>query len=343
MKKTVHIINAMQIGGVEVGVLSLLKSDLFNEYEVLLVKGYDDNLYNSLSIEEKEKVHVATNYVHALYLLIKLRPGLIISSLWRAHFVVLIYKLCLFKVNNVHFVHSARFGHIIDGLITKASLKFSNYIFCDSLLTKKWLLKNTKVKNAYVVNMNVSFSNKTKKFKYAPLSFVFVGRFSKQKNLSLAIEFIEQLNLLGVNTCYDLYGRDDGELMLLKQLVDEKGLNSSVNFRGVISPEEVERKMREYNYYLQTSYVEGMAISVFQSIKNGLLPVVTPVGEIPNYSKHLTNAFFIDECDIKKSALDFFEAIKYERFNVDNIGSIINNNDYKSFDVDFFDKIKSLR
>lgn len=342
MKKTVHIINAMEIGGVEVGVLSLLRSNLSENYNVVLVKGCDSLIYDELTPSEKDRIFVSNGYLAALKTLIKLKPDIVVSSLWRAHFVTLLYQCLNFKFKHIHFMHSARFGHIIDMLVTKVSLFFSDSIFCDSKLTKEWLLNNSSIKNADVVNMNVSFTNETKLTSFKPYSFVFVGRFAKQKNLLSAFEFIEELKHLGLDVYYDLYGRDDGELSHLKNIVNKKKLSDCIKFYDSINPDKIESKMREYNYYLQSSLVEGMSISVFQSIKNGLLPIVTPVGEIPNYSKHLYNAFFLDDKDIKKSAIEFARTIKQNEFDEKNIGVLINSNEYISFDVCFFDKIKKI-
>lgn len=342
MKKITHVINAMEIGGVEVGVLSLLKSKLSKNYNVILVKGCDKLIYNRLTQDEKSRLYISNGYISALKTLIKLKPDIVVSSLWRSHLVTLLYRIFNLKFKHVHFVHSARFGHFLDRLITKASLFSSNFIFCDSKLTKEWLLSNSNIKNAYVVNMNVSFTEKVKLTELKPLTFVFVGRFSKHKNLLSSIAFIEELKRMSLNVSYDLYGRDDGELLFLKKVVKEKKLSEFIHFHESIAPDEIELKMQNYNYYLQTSIVEGMSISVFQAIKNGLIPVVTPVGEISNYSKHLFNAFFVDDKNIDLSAREFIQAIDNNKFDKKNIGNLINSDEYISFDVGFFNKMKEL-
>ena len=46
---------------------------------------------------------------------------------------------------------------------------------------------------------------------------------------------------------------------------------------------EIEKLADESSFYLQTSKFEGFAMSVVESMMMGLVPVVTPVGEIRRY------------------------------------------------------------
>ena len=43
------------------------------------------------------------------------------------------------------------------------------------------------------------------------------------------------------------------------------------------------KKLANASFYLQTSKFEGFAMSVVESMMMGLVPVVTPVGEIGRY------------------------------------------------------------
>jgi glycosyltransferase involved in cell wall biosynthesis len=47
-------------------------------------------------------------------------------------------------------------------------------------------------------------------------------------------------------------------------------------------------------FYLQTSIYEGMAMSVVEAMQLGLLPVVTPVGEIGSYCRDGGNAVVVN-------------------------------------------------
>lgn len=342
MKKIVHIINAMEIGGVEVGVLSLLKSRLSNGYNVVTVKGCDEAIYNSLSESEKSRLHVCNGYFNALMKLIKLKPSLVISSLWRAHFISLLYKLIAPMHKRIHFVHNGGFTHKVDEGITRLSIFAATHVFCDSKQTQMWLEKILNYNKSFILPMNISFASNAKPTAFLPLSFVFVGRFTPQKNIFKSLDFIYELKKLGKQVSFDLYGRDDGSLADLKKYVIELNVSDVVTFHGSLLPTEIELEMRKYNFYLQTSLVEGMAISVFQSIKNGLFPVVTPVGEIKNYTQDGFNACYVDIENILKSTVKFTNMISSERnFNLKS-GKLINENNYPRFDVTFFSLIKKF-
>jgi len=342
MKKIVHIINAMEIGGVEVGVLSLLKSKLSAGYSVVTVKGCDEAIYNSLTESEKSRLYVSNGYFSVLRKLIKLKPSLVISSLWRAHFISVLYKFIAPKHKRIHFVHNAKFTHKIDEVITRLSIFMATHVFCDSKETQTWLKNTLSYNKSFTLPMNISFTNNVKPTTFLPLSFVFVGRFTPQKNIFKSLDFIYELKKLGKQVSFDLYGRDDGSLADLKKYVIELNISDVVTFHGSLLPTEIELEMQQYNYYLQTSLVEGMAISVFQSIKNGLFPVVTPVGEIKNYTQDGFNACHVDVQDIHKSIVKFANMISSDKNINLKSGKLINEDYYPRFDTTFFSLIKSF-
>lgn len=140
----------------------------------------------------------------------------------------------------------------------------------------------------------------------------------------------------------DLYGRDDGLLEELSCYVNNNGLSDIIQFHSSMLPTLIETEMRKYNYYLQTSIYEGMAISVYQSIKNGLLPVVTPVGEIPKYTKNGINAFYLDVNDLNASARSFEMLISSGEINNFEVGYMINKNDYREFGVVFVEAVYNI-
>ncbi|EOW5833398.1 glycosyltransferase [Escherichia coli] len=342
MVKAVHIINAMEVGGVEVGVLSLLKSKLDPNYIVITVKGCDKSIFDSLSKDEKDRLYICNGYFNVIKELIRLKPKYVISSLWRAHLISSIYKLLFFRVKRVHFTHSGRFAHILDMLITKFSVFTAYEVFCDCEKTKEWVGNHLNYNGSLVLPMNVSFTTKIKSLSFFPYSFVYVGRFSIQKNIEKSLEFIHELKSTGLVVSFDLYGRDDGTLDDLKQYCNSLSINDVVTFHESLLPTEIEIEMQKYNFYLQTSTVEGMAISVFQSIKNGLFPIVTPVGEIQNYTNDGYNACYIDPNDITGSASKFLNMLSSENINKLEVGKLVNEQEYQQFDQIFFDTLKTL-
>ena len=58
---------------------------------------------------------------------------------------------------------------------------------------------------------------------------------------------------------------------------------------------EVKDLFAQYDFYIQTSEAEGMAMSVVEAMQHGLVCILTNVGEIRNYAKPGENAIIIDE------------------------------------------------
>lgn len=340
MIKTVHIINKLEIGGVEVGVISLLSNPNINNYKVVTIKGADQNIVDSLSNSQKSNLYICKSYWSAFFTLLKLRPTKIISSLWRSHFLSILYKLINPKTKKYHFIHNVRYAHVIDWFLTRLSITFSDYILCDSEKTHLAFIGILSSKSCSVIPMSVTFSNGSKvDFNKHELRFVYVGRYAVQKNIKKSIDFIFSLKKItpGKKILFDLFGRDDGCMNELKDYISSLGLDDCITLNHSILPFLVEENMRKYNYYLQTSTHEGMAISVFQSIINGLFPVVTSVGEISSYTRHKFNAFHLTgESD--KDAQDFFDLIFNSKLNL-NAGCLVNEDVYPVYSDAFISKV----
>ena len=71
------------------------------------------------------------------------------------------------------------------------------------------------------------------------------------------------------------------------------GLMDNVFFLGPATSSELEVNAYKATFYLQTSLCEGMGMSVVEAMQMGLIPVVTPVGEIPAYCTHDFNALIV--------------------------------------------------
>jgi SAM-dependent methyltransferase len=71
-------------------------------------------------------------------------------------------------------------------------------------------------------------------------------------------------------------------------------LNEAVTFLEAATQDEIIAYSQRASFYLQTSAYEGMAMSVVESMQLGLVPVVTPVGEIANYCSDGVNAVLIE-------------------------------------------------
>ncbi|GHB22057.1 glycosyltransferase [Shewanella indica] len=339
-KRIVHIVNGMDVGGVEVGVLSLLMNSS-DFYHIVTVTPTGDKIKQSLPETCQKRLHICNGYIDAFKTVKSISPDVLVTSLWRAHIIGVLCQLAFTNIKRIHFAHVAAFGHIVNNFVTRISLRCCSEIFSDSTDTSNWLVKNfCGIRNKKIINvpMNVCFREKVESInvsKFVELKFIFVGRYCRQKNLQFAIEFVEKLIEKGLSVKFDLFGRDDGTLNELKHYVKTRSLEGFISFNGELHPTIVENTMSQYHYYLQPSLAEGMAISVFQSLRAGLCPVVNPVGEISKYTKHKKNSFHIDVKDFEASVSDFYSFYN-NGFKLTEPGVIYNESDYPDFYSSFF-------
>ncbi|MGZ0010236.1 glycosyltransferase [Providencia hangzhouensis] len=186
--------------------------------------------------------------------------------------------------------------------------------------------------------MNISFSKEKRFFSPDELTFIYTGRLSKVKRIDLSILFIHELTKLNMDPKFYIFGPDNGELNNLKELIKKLKLQNNVYIHPSLHPLSVEKELRKYNFYLQSSSAEGMSISVFQAIKNGLVPIVTPVGEISNYTEDNFNAIYINKDDISKTAEKFHTSF-LQSFNNLSPGEIKNIEDDPPFSENYFNNL----
>jgi glycosyltransferase involved in cell wall biosynthesis len=128
------------------------------------------------------------------------------------------------------------------------------------------------------------------------MRIVFTGRINPVKNLPAAFILLKQLAAKGVRFVYDIYG--DGDTAYIKELregVRGNQLEAHVHFKGAFSPFETATILERYHFMLQLSHTEGMAMSVVDAMLHGVIPVVTPVGEIPSYLRDHENGIVVND------------------------------------------------
>lgn len=331
----------MEIGGVEVGVLSLLQSD--ENYYVVTVKGADSKFISALNDSEKSRLYICNGWVAATRKAVSLKADIICSSLWRAHLVNIFTMLIGKKIKRVAFIHSTTYAHKVDAFINQIIERTVDMIFCDSRKTHEVVMKRT-LTPSVVVPMNITFSHNLEVRSERVLSFVYIGRFThSQKNLKDALAFIKLLSDLTTESIsFTLYGRNDSDLVDVLNHAKELEIDKIVKYCGELNPVEVESTMSLYSFFLQTSLYEGMCITCFQAIKSGLIPIVHPVGEISSYTKDGFNSMHLDLNDMNKSVKNFLEEYQSNCFSDYCIGSIYAEDKYPSFCGSFFYNIKNL-
>ncbi|WP_342088416.1 glycosyltransferase family 4 protein [Dyadobacter sp. OTU695] len=306
-QKLLYILHDVQIGGVEVALLSALP-ELNRQFDlkVMVLGTVDPNMTNHLTAGEKACL-VPFDYKLTMYPLVipkmirfilRFNPDVMICSLWRASLLGIIAKKLRPKLRFVSFIHNTAFFHRFDRLFSKTAIRSADTVFTDSQATATFVANRFKL--SAPIEVISFFTNASPEFKAAPpfdnqnVRFMFLGRINTVKNLPLAVDTIRYLASRGCNASLDIYGRNDGMLDSVTEYIRTNQLESRVRFLGEVNGAQKLEIFRDYNFLIQLSSHEGMAMSVAEAMQNGLVCFVSAVGEIPNYATDMKTAVFAD-------------------------------------------------
>ena len=335
----------MKLGGVERGLLS----------EINTLNKARDIKYHVFVIEQSNTVIPKNNFASVVYLnktyfncysiantiktyikTKKLSNIVILSSLWKSHLITFFLP----NYYRISFFHSASYAHILDRVCSKLAFLCHDQSIYDSHTTR-----DIYSKTGHIVPYIFKNKDEIRSIK-RDLSFVFIGRINRVKGLERALSIIKKLKESNSDITFDIYGPDEGELHKLKKIIHHNNLSSLINFKGEISPDKVSECLSNYTFYLQTSYREGMGASVILAQSIGLIPIVTPVGEISRYCNN-ENSIIIDrftERDISKIADKITHLVNNnERFNEIKTNALKASSDYQYFDDALLNLFISLR
>jgi glycosyltransferase involved in cell wall biosynthesis len=229
------------------------------------------------------------------------RPDLLVVSLWRSALVGILVKLLSPRTKLVLFVHNSLDAHAADRMATRAALRLSDAVWTDSDASVAQRFPRPPGKPV----TTISYLSQRLEPLPAPAEgppapvFAFWGRLSPQKNVGRALALFARIHAARPDARFHVIGPDGGEAALLRAKVAELGLEDAVTFEDGMPFEAVRRRLAETGarFCLQTSRYEGMAMSVTEAMQLGLVPVVTPVGEIARYCRGGENAVLVGDSD----------------------------------------------
>ncbi len=216
------------------------------------------------------------------------KPDVIVFSLWKTWLAFLLIRFFGPRAKLVTFLHCDRPHHRLDGAVTHAMMVLSDGVWADSEETLR-------LRKAPVGKITRAISFLLHRPPAAPPrqagpDFVFWGRIKRQKRIDLAVRLIARLQ--GARLL--VIGPDGGEEAEVRRVAAELGMGDRVTFAGPRPFDEIPPLVADSAFYIQCSSHEGMSMSTVEAMQLGLVPVVTPVGEIARYCRHLDNAVLID-------------------------------------------------
>jgi glycosyltransferase involved in cell wall biosynthesis len=286
MSLVVHLIPFNGIGGVERAADSLRAlSNADIEFRV-------ETIFPPIAEKKSSVLWNPIFFLVAIVRLLPSKPDLLIVSLWRAYALGIVLKLLRPKIRLVIFLHSPSDAHKLDRFLTRLAARLASNVWADSQASLALRLPGLVSDKAKVISFVTERINPLPARSVSP-TFVFWGRLHVHKGLSRALNIFAAILDKQPTACFWIIGPDGGDLDRLRAELVSKNLSQTVEILGPKSFFEIKEIACSASFYLQTSELEGMAMSVVEAMQLGLVPVVTPVGEIKNYALHKENAVIV--------------------------------------------------
>lgn len=353
--KVLHILHKLKIGGAEAAAVSCLRfMNNTDSFYIVFIDKFDEIEYSKIAPELQKQIYSLGRknkyqYMTIIFKIITIirneKPDIIISSLWKSSLLALLVRV-FFKLKWITFIHNTRFPHIIDKFITILAVKMCDYVFTDSQATGIFIngfcRKNFSV-ISFLLDKHSGKVNVTKT-KSDTFRFVFTGRLSRVKRLDKCVDLVKKLTEQGINVVFDIYGTDEGILIPLLRQIDSLELSKVVFYKGTLMPEEVKPILLDYDFYLQLSDYEGMAISVVDAMQVGLVCIVTKVGAIKDYSVDMVSALHYEgdkanqiESTVQKILSVIDDPLKYDKISK-SATKVFEN--YKTYGESLYENLK---
>ena len=295
-KCIVHVVPYDGVGGVETAVRSMdagVKDGIaFHKYfianpDAAVNAGYVlHGAYPSASDPR--------NFILAVWRILRLTPDLVIASLWRSALVLLFVRLFRPRTVGVVFLHSSKAVHWLDLVLNRLAMSVATAIWTDSRATLLSRVPGSLIAKARVMSCLTQRAEAVAISPPIP-AFIYWGRVEAAKGLIRALTIFAAVHARWPSSGFTIIGPDRGHGKVLRQFCNDQAIGSAVHFTGPCSLAQIEEHASRHSFYLQASTFEGMGMAVVEAMQFGLLPVVTPVGEIASYCRDGENSIVIDD------------------------------------------------
>ncbi len=267
MKKVFHFVPSLDIGGVEIAIAKSLP-ELRQKLDISV---FYVRRRGSLDVDQMPWWGALKNIFIA-------RPDVVITSLWWAHPLGLLFKLA--GIRWVCFVHNAGLTHAIDRLVCTASIWLADDVATDSDQAAAFVRAVKKTVHVHVIPYIFPLPPEAIKVERVRNSFIFVGRNAEQKRLDLVVGFFKHLltNFPDVTCRFVIAG--DVPIAVL-DLIELFGKRASVESN--LSNSEVLYRLCASEYFILLSDFEGFCMAANEAVHAGCFVVYRDVGEIKNY------------------------------------------------------------
>jgi len=218
-----------------------------------------------------------------------LDPQVLVFSLWRTFGVFGACKLRHPQRKFVTFVHNERIANRVDYHLTEWMKRGADEIWVDSQATFDARLNDEEKRRARIISLRLNRPDAAPRTLPAP-EFIYWGRLAEQKRIDRAVALFAAVAQARPDARLTLIGPDHGVRDKLAAQAAALGVADRVVFHGPAGQDEIARMAQRARFFLQLSDHEGMAMGVVEALQLGLVPVVTPVGQMAVYCRDGENA-----------------------------------------------------
>lgn len=221
-------------------------------------------------------------FIRTIRYLLKAKPQVLVLSLWRSCIVGLIVKALRPRTRLIVFLHNTRHSNRVDAILTQATARVASGIWADSASSAEERLGPAWVSRTRPISFLTRRVARVSGDEPCP-HFVTWGRLHPRKRIEMALDFFALLHARHPHARFTIIGPDRGEGAMLRAKVVSLGLQHAVRFAGPADLDRIAQEASQCAFFIQTSRAEGMGMAVVEAMQFGLVPVVTPVGEIGTY------------------------------------------------------------
>lgn len=174
-------------------------------------------------------------------------------------------------------------------IVERANLMNARAIHVTSEYEKLELMSVCKSKKVLCLELGVEIPKLLPFKSHNPanqIRFVFLSRIHPKKQLNTLLKAFATLHNVYHETSWSLSIAGDGEkqyILQLKNLADNLGINSKVQWMGHLDEEEKFRLLSESDWYVLPSKSENFGLSVVESLSSGLPVIISSAVGISDY------------------------------------------------------------
>lgn len=322
MEKILFIVPDLNPGGAQKVMSFLAKEinrDLFNVKMIVLGNKTETSFdLTNTTVKYLNKSRLLSAVKELFFLIKKEKPSVVFSSIWHINIVLGFFS---FFFKNVNFVareasvisnitqFSKLHSFLFNSFVGKIYLRF-NKIVCQSGDMEKDFIENFKIKPHKLVTINNPITQNIKvkdkrEFKDI-LNFVTVGRLSEEKGHLRILKILSKITQYDYD--YTIIG-SGGFKQEIEEQIKLLNLENKVNFIGYSST--ILQDLKEYDFFLQGSYVEGFPNALLESSTVGT-PVIAfnAPGGTKEIVKTNVNGFLVETEEEFVSVLNDYDSLK---------------------------------